>query len=138
MTKKFLITSIILIILIVTLFVCGVVYYMLNNPFSPLNKNSQNPVNQSVVKTTTEKKQEVKKDPLAQVNEEFPDVLQGIITIAEKQTTLKTDDGKIYIFWPQQPKSVYEYLGIKNKQTVKVQGKISGENHLEWGVIKPI
>jgi hypothetical protein len=83
-----------------------------------------------------EKEIELTTAELDQIIKDFPDIVNGIITLADVETKIKTDDGKEYLLWPPQPSSVYTYIGIKNKQKVEVQGRILKNNHLEWRLMK--
>lgn len=83
-----------------------------------------------------EKEIELTTAELDQIIKDFPDIVSGIITLADVETKIKTDDGKEYLLWPPQPSSVYTYIGIKNKQKVEVQGRILKNNHLEWRLMK--
>ena len=66
--------------------------------------------------------------------EAYPDYLEGTISFSEETATLKTD-GKVYILQPKDPK-YYQEVGIKDGQTVAIQGKIVKDEYLTVGVIK--
>lgn len=75
---------------------------------------------------------------LETMKKNFPEVLQGIISLSDSETKITTDSGKEYIFYPNQPKIMYESLGIKDRQKVQVQAKFLDQNKIQWGSIKAI
>lgn len=81
-------------------------------------------------------------EQLAKIKTEYPEVIKGVITFFDTKTlwkaTIRTKDGKEYILWPSQPKSVYEFFGVKSGGNVEVQGRFSGDDRIEWKLIKPI
>lgn len=79
---------------------------------------------------------------LGQIKRDYPEVVRGVIVFLDTKnslkTTVKADDGKEYVLWPAQPKSVYESFGAKDGGRVELQGRFPGGGKLEWGLIKPI
>jgi len=84
---------------------------------------------------------------LAQTKKDYPLVITGVINFLDAKvyvninslkTTIKTDDGKVYILWPAQPESIYKYLGAQDGGRVELQAKTPQNGELEWGSMKPI
>lgn len=135
MPKKYLLLLILLLVAIAAL--VGIYYGVLyvkkvtNIPIADVNLTSK--------KTETPP---TKEQQLAQIKKNYPEIVTGIINFLDTKTsiktTIKTDDGKEYILWPAQPKSIYMAFGVENGGRVEIQAKIPENGRLEWGLIKPI
>jgi len=137
MTKKVLILSIALVSLIIGIILGVSVYYLLLYPKNPINSSAGGAEEKTegvIELTPAQQLEKTKKD--------YPEVIQGIISFLDTKnslkTTVKTDDGKEYILWPPQPKSVYESFGAKNNGRVEIQARFLEEGKLGWGLMKPI
>lgn len=146
MSKKSLIISVVIIFIIIAGAI-GAYYFVLY---------TQNITNVPVVSIkSTDKKSDTKPPPpppapsaptvaqqLEQIKKNYPEVITGIINFLDTKnslkTTVKTNDGKVYILWPAQPESVYRSFGVKNGGRVEIQGKVLENGMLGWGTMKPI
>jgi hypothetical protein len=71
-------------------------------------------------------------------NQQFPDVVGGIINIvSDSETAITAKEGKIYLISPARPVSFYKNSGIGNNTPVEIRGKILDNNRLSIGSIIP-
>ena len=134
---------IIVFLAVVGIAVYNIVLFVTTSGVAPVN------VAQNIQKNNAQSKTPVKEVPkitpeqqTAEVNKDYPLVIDGVINFLDKganfKTTIKSDDGKIYILWPPQPSPVYQTFGVKNGGRVEVQGRINAQGNLEFGLLKPI
>lgn len=125
---------IILIIIAVLTAVSGMgIYYFLNN-----GKIADSLLQTEEIKVLT------LEEEIEQMEKEYPQKFIGIINFLDDakasvyEAVLKTDDGKEYILYPPQPRSIYESYGVENNGKVEIFAKPPKDNNLEWGILNPI
>ena len=133
MTNKSLI--IIIILIIVVALGVGVYLYFFHSPASVTNKDGGEEKTEIPITMTFE-------EQIEQTKKDYPEVIRGVINFLDTKnslkTIIKTDNGKEYVLWPAQPKSVYESFGAKNNGRVEIQGRYLDTDKIEWGIMKPI
>lgn len=138
MSKKETIISAIIIFVIIGIIIGGyyfVPYLQKSTNISDVNTKTPEGKTEAITPPTAEQQS-------AQIKKDYPEVIQGTISFFDTKnllkTTIKTSDGKEYMLWPAQPKSVYESFGAKNGGRVEIQGRFSKDGNIEWGLMKPI
>lgn len=100
------------------------------------NKNNQDEINKQIA---IEEQKRALEEMRNAYNQQFPDVLDGTISIiSDKKTTLTTADGKEYLISPARSMAFYRDSGIKNNEQVQTRGKILENNQLSLGSVIPL
>ncbi len=82
------------------------------------------------------KKKEQQEEMIKAYNEQFPDLVEGIISIvSNEKTTIETKDKKKYLIWPVRPVSFYKDSGIKDGEMVEIRGKILENGRISLGSV---
>ena len=137
MSQKNLITLIAIVILVIIIAALGI-YYLASSPqsaYTPVTLKQNAPGKIVVVPPTPAQQAD-------QVKKDYPEVITGTINFLDTgsslKTTVKTDDGKVYILSPGQPESIYKSFGAKDGGRVQIQGKVLQNGELAWGSMKSI
>lgn len=79
-------------------------------------------------------------EQLEKIKQEKPEIITGIIKFLDTKSVFKTTitsaDGKTYILYPAQPKSIYESYGVKNGQKVQINAKLLENGQIEWALLR--
>jgi len=62
------------------------------------------------------------------MDERYPDFIQGTLNFSDQKVTIRTEDGEEYWIWPVMQQSYYEGKGLKNGQSIEIQGYIMPKN----------
>ena len=69
-------------------------------------------------------KQKMELERVRKLEEDFPDVVSGTLSLTATNPTLKTSDGTEYLLWPPFSTIDYQKNGYLNGQIVEFRGKI--------------
>ena len=69
-------------------------------------------------------KQKMELERIKELEENFPDVVSGTLSLTATNPTLKTSEGKEYLLWPAFSIVDYQRNGYTDGQTVEFRGKI--------------
>ena len=133
-----------LIILVSILILCSIgywIYYLVAVKDYGIVKNGGNGQPQNNIPTPAEPTSvtPTEEEYKNQVAVDYPDMVTGTISFQSgDKATIKTADGKIYTFTPNQPQDVYKAFGLKSGDKVEVQAKILDSNLIKWIMIKAI
>ncbi len=128
--------TIILILSFVIIFLIGcILYFFLKN--TDYGKGSN--VTQVAQRTDEEIKNQQAEEAQTAYNEQFPDLIDGVINIvSDEKTIITTKIGEEYLISPARPMSFYEDSGIKNSSLVEIRGKILENGQIHLGSITPV
>lgn len=134
MSKKNIIFLVFLFLIILVILLLGYfIYYFLQA------KNSIGediPVEQTIKSNNQEIKKQQAEEMQNAYNEQFPDVITGVINIiSDTKTTIKTEKGVEYLISPFRPKSFFKDSGIENGNSIEARGKIIDNNLFSLGSI---
>ena len=85
---------------------------------------NQNQKNEEVVNIAEVARAKAELARIKELEEHFPDVVNGIINLSSESPTLKTNDGKEYFLWPVFSVVDYQRNDYKDGQAVELRGKI--------------
>jgi hypothetical protein len=127
--KNVVIAVLVALVAVIVILVVGVMYF---------NKNKLS----SVAPVTNKTPEAIQKKQIAEAqaayNKEFPDLITGVINIvSDKKTTIKADNGTVYLVSPAMPMLFFKNSMVKDGGAVKTRGKILENNNFTIGSIIP-
>jgi hypothetical protein len=129
---------ILIIVISLILIVGGIgIFFLFSTGFS---FSGFNPIENQANNQGSDNSEQVSIDEL--LEKEYSEKIQGTINFFDQgnnyNPAITTDDGKQYIIWPSEVKSIYESFGAKDGGRVEIWGKFTDDGKLNIGKIIPL
>jgi DNA polymerase III delta prime subunit len=137
MEKQKIFIIILIIILVAGIAATGVYFFIEIN--SVKNQNTEPAIQKTEKEINEDREKAAALEYIENIKNTAEADIIGTITVLEQMNAkVKTDDGKEYILWPAQPKSIYEFMKIKLGTRVEVWGKLTDDGKIEVQFIQPL